>query len=67
MTTPEPRCLFRIAELTLKSVDEFKKPDCVYYVKCMEFASDKDWPQFHCKSCKSFVRDPFLPAKKKKA
>lgn len=41
--------------LTSESVDNWKRSDCRFYLKCLDFAAEESWQQFHCNDCKAYV------------
>lgn len=42
------------ADLTIDDVDHYKKPNCKFYLDCMNKAADLGWFQFDCNSCTAF-------------
>jgi hypothetical protein len=44
--------------LSIESVDYYKRPDCAHYETCMEYAARCMWNQFHCRQCGAFKPIP---------
>jgi len=43
------------------TVENHKKYDCKFYEKCLDTASENNWPQFHCRSCKAYEKEEIVP------
>lgn len=63
---PNPQPL-EFAALTIESVDEWKRSDCVHYVRCMDTAVRHNWSQFHCNDCRAYEPVPPTEDEKKAA
>jgi hypothetical protein len=50
---PNPQPLDAV--LTIDGVTEYKRHDCRRYVKCMDFAANQGWSQFHCNNCTAYI------------
>jgi hypothetical protein len=44
--------------LTIDFVDDYKRYDCIRYVKCLDVAEAAGWQQFHCNECGAYVPLP---------
>lgn len=45
-----------LEELTIDNVAFYKKPDCKFYISCMDKAAEAGWFQFVCGECTAFKR-----------
>lgn len=50
--SPNPQKLDR--DLSVDSVEDFKRIDCRRYLRCLDVAAGSGWQQFHCNSCTDY-------------
>jgi hypothetical protein len=42
--------------LSIESVDTYKRSNCRFYERCLDFAAQRGWQQFHCNHCQAFLK-----------
>ncbi len=60
MSEPNPKKATAL-KLHPDTVWQYKKYNCVFYEKCIDFAVERNWSQFDCSACHAYQKDESLP------